>query len=100
MSAGNLRDPRESAREWQGNMRGFSNPLGPVVHIADPRGVGGGLYRYVPPQRVWCLSRFGLKTGIDFEVSNKQGTANENAASIRRICKRSDQPFRNLSHRF
>ena len=23
--------------------------------------------RYVPPQRVWFLSRFGLKTGIDFE---------------------------------
>ena len=33
---------------------------------------GGGtsvykVYRYVPPQRVWFLSRFGLKTGIDFE---------------------------------
>ena len=32
---------------------------------------GGGtplykVYRYVPPQRVWFLSRFGLKTGIDF----------------------------------
>ena len=24
------------------------------------------LYRYVPPQRVGFLSRFGLKTGIDF----------------------------------
>ena len=24
-------------------------------------------YRYVPPQRVWFLSRFGLKTGIDFD---------------------------------
>ena len=23
--------------------------------------------RYVPPQRVWCLSRFGLRSGIDFE---------------------------------
>ena len=23
-------------------------------------------YRYVPPQRVWVLLRFGLKTGIDF----------------------------------
>ena len=22
--------------------------------------------RYVPPQRVWFLRRFGLKTGIDF----------------------------------
>ena len=25
------------------------------------------LYRYVPPQRVWFSSRFGLKTGIDFD---------------------------------
>ena len=25
------------------------------------------LYRYVPSQRVWFLSRFGLKMGIDFE---------------------------------
>ena len=25
------------------------------------------VYRYVPPQRVWFLSRFGLKSGIDFE---------------------------------
>ena len=25
------------------------------------------VYRYVPPQRVWFLSRFGQKTGIDFE---------------------------------
>ena len=24
-------------------------------------------YMYVPLQRVWFLSRFGLKTGIDFE---------------------------------
>ena len=23
-------------------------------------------YRYMPPQRVWFLRRFGLKTGIDF----------------------------------
>ena len=35
-------------------------------------GGGGGtplykVYRYVPPQRVWFLSRFGLKTGIDFD---------------------------------
>jgi len=33
---------------------------------------GGGtplykVYRYVPPQRVWFLSHFGLKMGIDFE---------------------------------
>jgi len=25
------------------------------------------VYRYVPPQRVWFLSRFGLKTGINCE---------------------------------
>ena len=40
------------------------------------RGGGGGgwvgtplykVYRYVPPQRVWFLSRFGLKMGIDFD---------------------------------
>ena len=35
------------------------------------RGGGGGtplykLYRYVPPQRVLFMSRFGLQTGIDF----------------------------------
>ena len=35
-------------------------------------GRGGGtfvykVYRYVPPQMVWFLSHFGLKTGIDFE---------------------------------
>jgi len=33
---------------------------------------GGGtplyqVYRYAQTQRVWLLSRFGLKTGIDFE---------------------------------
>ena len=36
-----------------------------------PAGGGGTplykLYRYVPPQRVWFLSRFGLKTGKDFD---------------------------------
>ena len=35
------------------------------------RGGGGTplykVYRYVPPQRVWFLSRFGLKYGIDFD---------------------------------
>ena len=40
--------------------------------LADLRALPGGtplykLYRYVPPQRVWCLIRFGLKTGIDFD---------------------------------
>jgi len=37
----------------------------------NPRGGGGTpqnqVYRYAPPQRVWFLSRFGLKTCIDFE---------------------------------
>ena len=37
----------------------------------DPRGGEGTplykLYRYVPPQRVWFLGRFGLKTGIEFD---------------------------------
>ena len=40
------------------------------------RGGGGGggatplyqVYRYVPPQRVWFLSRFSLKTGIDLNI--------------------------------
>ena len=40
-------------------------------HYSYTRGGGGGsplykVYRYVPPQRVWFLSRFGLKTSIDF----------------------------------
>ena len=38
--------------------------------LYQPRGGGTPLYkvyRYVPPQRVWFLSRFGLKTGIDFD---------------------------------
>ena len=36
------------------------------------RGVGGGgtplhlPYRYMLPERVWLLRRFGLKAGIDF----------------------------------
>ena len=44
------------------------------LSLDNPREGGGGtplykLYRYVPPQRVWFLSRFGLKTGIDFEIT-------------------------------
>ena len=41
-----------------------------LEHNLRPGGGGTPLYkvyRYVPPQRVWFLSRFGLKTGIDFE---------------------------------
>ena len=43
-----------------------------------PGGGGGGggtplykVYRYVPPQRVWFLSRFGLKTGINFDKRSR-----------------------------
>ena len=39
--------------------------------LGSIRGGGGTppykVYRYVPPQRVWFFSRFGLKTGIDFD---------------------------------
>ena len=45
-----------------------------IIKVKAPGGGGGGggtplykLYRYVSPQRVWFLSRFGLKTGIDFD---------------------------------
>ena len=47
--------------------------LSKIVYLPlGPGGGGGGtplykVYRYVPPQRVWFLSRFGLKTGIDFD---------------------------------
>ena len=42
-------------------------------HLTSASRPGGGgtplykVYKYVPPQRVWFLSRFGLKTGIDFD---------------------------------
>ena len=41
-----------------------------VVQFPGGGGVGGlpyiRPYRHVPPQRVGCFRRFGLKTGIDF----------------------------------
>ena len=42
-----------------------------TMNAARGRGGGGTTplykpYRYVPPQRVGLLRRFGLKTGIDF----------------------------------
>ena len=40
------------------------------IDLTIPGGGGTPLYkvyRYVPPQRVWFLSRFRLKTGIDFD---------------------------------
>ena len=37
-----------------------------VEFVLDPGGTPlYQLYRYVPPQRLWFLSRFGVKTGID-----------------------------------
>ena len=54
---------------------------------------GGGtplseLYRYVLPQRVWFLSRFGLKTGIDFDhYGLKSGMVfNRTTGTYKRIC--------------
>ena len=44
-----------------------------VAIMTKRGGEGGGgtplykLYRYVLPQRVWFLSCFGLKTGVDFD---------------------------------
>ena len=53
--------PRHRSTEYQ------TRPL----NMLNPGGGGGTppykLYRYVPPQRVWFLSCFGLKTGIDFD---------------------------------
>ena len=44
--------------------------------------------RYVPPQRVWFLSRFGLKTGIDFDhYFLKSGTVFKGTTgAYKRIC--------------
>ena len=50
----------------------FAWLLSPWNHILRPPRGGGGAtllynpYRYVPPQRVGFLRRFGLKTGIHF----------------------------------
>ena len=46
--------------------------LGVAEIIVDSLPGGGGgtslhlPYRYVPPQSVWFMRRFGVKTGIDF----------------------------------
>ena len=61
-----IEDFRISARDPLSRHEPFPCPM----HKAP--GPGGGtplykVYRYVPPQRVWFLSRFGLKTGIDFD---------------------------------
>ena len=45
-------------------------------------------YRYVPPLRVWFLSRFGLKTGIDFDhYGHKSGMIFKGTTgAYKRIC--------------
>ena len=59
------------------------------------KGGGGGgstplnkLYRYVPPQREWFLSRFGLKTGIDFDqyVLKSSKVYKGTAGAYKHIC--------------
>ena len=43
------------------------NVLSGYFYVSPPRGTALYLpYRYVPPQRVWFLGRFGLKTDIAF----------------------------------
>ena len=46
------------------------------------------LYTYVPPQRVWFLSRFGLKTGMHFDhYGLKSGMVfKETTGAYQRIC--------------
>ena len=63
---------------------GCRNHVSTIQYInrTQSKGVGGGggtllyqLYRYVPPQRVCFLSRFSLKTDIDFDhYGLKSGT--------------------------
>ena len=61
--------------EYQATALSQSNKRWRTDETVWARGGGGGgggtplykLYRYVPPQRVWCLSRFGLKKGMDFD---------------------------------
>ena len=58
-------------------------------------GEGGGLflifalpYRYVPPQRVWFLHRFGLRTDIDFtHFSLNSGKVSGGTTGVyKRVC--------------
>ena len=57
--------------------------------------VGGGYffifvlpYRYVPPQRVWFLHRFGLRTDIDFtHFDLNSGKVSEGTTGVyKRVC--------------
>jgi len=56
------------------NYIGLFHFLLSLIRFSTLRGEGGiplyGLYRYVWPQRVWFLTCFGLKKGIDFEHFN------------------------------
>ena len=54
-----MRDWTEIHREIRETLSGCGNPGGRGTLLDKP-------YRYVPPQRVGFLSRFGLKTGTDF----------------------------------
>ena len=62
--------PRSARAQKNFRLRGVSSRVEPQTN-RDTSGWGGTplyqVYRYVPPQRVWFLSRFGLKSGIDFE---------------------------------
>ena len=54
----------------------------------NPGGGGRGVHRYVPPQRVWFLSRFGLKMGTDFgDYGLKSGMVFKGTTrAYKRIC--------------
>ena len=61
-------------QSWS-EMTKFENVNGKAIHFSisiwakTPRGTNlYKAYEYVPPQsqKVWCLRRFGLKTGVGF----------------------------------
>ena len=71
LSLGNLKAVRARQSSYNLNSSNMiDDSLAPFSSCAATRGGGTPLYkvyRYVPTQSVWFLSRFGLKTGIDFE---------------------------------
>ena len=87
-------DQSESLK--QTNLKLIFNELplpGPRANSTQNAIVPGGtppykLYRYVPPQRVWFLSHFGLKTGIHFDhYGLKSGIIFEGTTgAYKRIC--------------
>ena len=63
---------------------------GGKAHIPTPRGIPlYKPYRYVPPQRLGFLCRFGLKTGIDFtHFGLELGSVFEETTGVyERICR-------------